>query len=228
MKSPVVKRSIVITGHKTSVSLEDAFWGGLKDIAASRNMTLSELVASIDADRRQGNLSSAIRLFVLDHYRALASGGAKTETRESGGRDRRCQRCTPNNVSSAERGWRRVLRGRVRSAPARADFAAPGAGPILSGGGNAGRLLGGGRRNARRTRGAKRGRRCGGRWRRLFHDLRCRQCCRSRAGDGSRLRVAPFRFALVLRLAPFGLAPLRVAAFGVSRRSASIASICFA
>ena len=69
MKSPVVKRSIVINGHKTSVSLEDAFWTGLKDIAASRNVTLSELVASIDTDRRQGNLSSAIRLFVLDHYR---------------------------------------------------------------------------------------------------------------------------------------------------------------
>ena len=82
MKSPVVKRSIVITGHKTSVSLEDAFWTGLKDIAASRNVTLSELVASIDADRRQGNLSSAIRLFVLDHYRALA--GAREETRASG------------------------------------------------------------------------------------------------------------------------------------------------
>ena len=70
MKSPVVKRSIVIAGHKTSVSLEDAFWGGLKDIASSRNMTLSDLVGSIDADRRQGNLSSAIRLFVLDHYRS--------------------------------------------------------------------------------------------------------------------------------------------------------------
>jgi predicted DNA-binding ribbon-helix-helix protein len=87
MKSPVVKRSIVITGHKTSVSLEDAFWSGLKDIATSRNMTLSELVAAIDADRRQGNLSSAIRLFVLDHYRALAGGGGRsTEPRESGGR----------------------------------------------------------------------------------------------------------------------------------------------
>lgn len=90
MKSPVAKRSIVITGHKTSVSLEDAFWGGLKDIATSRNMTLSELVAAIDADRRQGNLSSAIRLFVLDHYRALASrhggGGRSTESRETGGR----------------------------------------------------------------------------------------------------------------------------------------------
>jgi predicted DNA-binding ribbon-helix-helix protein len=71
MKSPVVKRSIVIAGHKTSVSLEDAFWKGLKDIAGSRDMTLSELVASIDTDRRHGNLSSAIRLFVLDHYRSL-------------------------------------------------------------------------------------------------------------------------------------------------------------
>ena len=69
MKSPVVKRSIVIAGHKTSVSLEDAFWKGLKDIAGSREITLSDLVASIDTDRRQGNLSSAIRLFVLDHYR---------------------------------------------------------------------------------------------------------------------------------------------------------------
>jgi predicted DNA-binding ribbon-helix-helix protein len=69
MKSPVVKRSIVIAGHKTSVSLEDAFWKGLKDIAGERNMTLSELVAAIDSERRHGNLSSAIRLFVLDHYR---------------------------------------------------------------------------------------------------------------------------------------------------------------
>ena len=88
MKSPVVKRSIVIAGHKTSVSLEDAFWSGLKDIAASRNMTLSELVASIDADRRQGNLSSAIRLFVLDHYRAQAGGSAGVqddEKRAAGG-----------------------------------------------------------------------------------------------------------------------------------------------
>ena len=70
MKSPVVKRSIVIAGHKTSVSLEDAFWKGLKEIADARDMTLSELVASIDSDRRHGNLSSAIRLFVLDHFRS--------------------------------------------------------------------------------------------------------------------------------------------------------------
>jgi len=66
MKSPVVKRSIVIAGHKTSVSLEDAFWKCLKEIAGSHNITLSDLVASIDTDRRHGNLSSAIRLFVLD------------------------------------------------------------------------------------------------------------------------------------------------------------------
>jgi predicted DNA-binding ribbon-helix-helix protein len=72
MKSPVIKRSIVIAGHKTSVSLEDAFWGGLKDIAMSRGMTLSELVATIDTGRQHGNLSSAIRLFVLDHYRSLS------------------------------------------------------------------------------------------------------------------------------------------------------------
>jgi predicted DNA-binding ribbon-helix-helix protein len=69
MKSPVVKRSIVIAGHKTSVSLEDAFWKSLKEIANSREVTLSDLVASIDSERRHGNLSSAIRLFVLDHYR---------------------------------------------------------------------------------------------------------------------------------------------------------------
>ena len=79
MKSPVVKRSIVIAGHKTSVSLEDAFWQGLKQIAAERSMTLSDMVATIDTDRRHGNLSSAIRLFVLDYYR----GGGNPPGRDS-------------------------------------------------------------------------------------------------------------------------------------------------
>jgi len=73
MKSPVVKRSIVIAGHKTSVSLEDEFWKTLKEIAAGRDMTLSELVAAIDSERQLGNLSSAIRLFVLGFYRAQIS-----------------------------------------------------------------------------------------------------------------------------------------------------------
>ena len=70
MKSPVVKRSIVVAGHKTSVSLEDAFWKGLKEIATGRGITLSEMVGAIDSAGAQGNLSSALRLFVLDHYRS--------------------------------------------------------------------------------------------------------------------------------------------------------------
>lgn len=74
MKSPVVKRSIVIAGHKTSVSLEDAFWRSLKEIALGRRTTLSDLVATIDSERQHGNLSSAIRLFVLDHYQARNDG----------------------------------------------------------------------------------------------------------------------------------------------------------
>lgn len=73
MNSLVVKRSIVIAGHKTSVSLEDAFWSGLKDIAHRDHMTLSNMVSSIDKLRRHGNLSSAIRLFVLDRVRTPVS-----------------------------------------------------------------------------------------------------------------------------------------------------------
>ena len=83
MKSPVVKRSIVIAGHKTSVSLEDAFWTGLKDIAIAQRTTLSDLVASIDGERRHGNLSSAIRLFVLDHYRTRGNGDGDAKTPET-------------------------------------------------------------------------------------------------------------------------------------------------
>jgi predicted DNA-binding ribbon-helix-helix protein len=74
MKSPIVKRSIVIAGHKTSVSLEDAFWKGLKEIAIGRNVTLSDLVAGINTERTHGNLSSAIRLFVLSAYQDQISG----------------------------------------------------------------------------------------------------------------------------------------------------------
>ena len=73
MKSLVVKRSIVIAGHKTSVSLEDAFWRGLKEIAQGHHMTLSTMVGEIDNGRQQGNLSSAIRLFVLDNIRTRAA-----------------------------------------------------------------------------------------------------------------------------------------------------------
>ncbi|HEY6255184.1 MAG TPA: ribbon-helix-helix domain-containing protein [Xanthobacteraceae bacterium] len=68
-KSLIVKRSIVIAGHKTSISLEEPFWRALKEIAGRRKMGLSELVTSIDSERSQTNLSSAIRLFVLGFYR---------------------------------------------------------------------------------------------------------------------------------------------------------------
>ena len=79
MKSSVVKRSIVIDGHKTSVSLEDPFWSDLKKIAHVQQATLSALVTKIDGTREQGNLSSAIRLFVLHHFREdKRKGLAKT------------------------------------------------------------------------------------------------------------------------------------------------------
>ena len=76
MKSAVLKRSIVIAGHKTSVSLEDAFWSGLKEISKGQNATLSDMVADIDSQRQFGNLSSAIRLFVLEQARAQLSSTA--------------------------------------------------------------------------------------------------------------------------------------------------------
>ena len=83
MKSPIVKRSIVIGGHKTSVSLEDAFWSGLKEIALGQHTTLSNTVAEIDRCRQQSNLSSAIRLFVLDRVRARPSKGAAKQVEVS-------------------------------------------------------------------------------------------------------------------------------------------------
>jgi predicted DNA-binding ribbon-helix-helix protein len=70
MKSPVAKRSIIFGGRKTSVSLEDAFWQGLQEIAQTRRMTLPALVEEIDAQRQHSNLSSALRLFVLEFYRS--------------------------------------------------------------------------------------------------------------------------------------------------------------
>jgi predicted DNA-binding ribbon-helix-helix protein len=73
MTSPVIKRSILIAGHRTSVSLEDAFWKALKDIARARRVSVAELIASIDGARQTGdhagNLCSAIRVFVLDYYK---------------------------------------------------------------------------------------------------------------------------------------------------------------
>ncbi len=94
MKSAVVKRSIVIAGHKTSVSLEDAFWKALKEIAGGRDTSMSDLVAAIDSERRHGNLSSAIRLFVLDYYRNQQAGD-KHEKGES-------DRATPRHAEQVD------------------------------------------------------------------------------------------------------------------------------
>jgi predicted DNA-binding ribbon-helix-helix protein len=73
-KSPVIKRSIMINRHKTSISLEDDFWNALQEISAAQGIRVSELVAIIDQPREHTNLSSATRLYVLNYYRSRASG----------------------------------------------------------------------------------------------------------------------------------------------------------
>ena len=70
MKSALVKRSMVVSGRKTSVSLEEPFWQDLAAIATERGTTVSDLVSAIDTDRQFGNLSSTVRLFVLEHHLA--------------------------------------------------------------------------------------------------------------------------------------------------------------
>jgi predicted DNA-binding ribbon-helix-helix protein len=69
-KSVVFKHSIFINGRKTSVSLENAFWHGLREIADQENMTVPMLIEQIDRNRNTCNLSSAIRLFVFNHLRS--------------------------------------------------------------------------------------------------------------------------------------------------------------
>ena len=70
MQTAVIKRSIVLNGHKTSVSLENEFWNALREIAVRENTTLSTLVGKIDHDRNSCNLSSAIRVYVFSYFRA--------------------------------------------------------------------------------------------------------------------------------------------------------------
>ncbi|MBX9617535.1 MAG: ribbon-helix-helix domain-containing protein [Hyphomicrobiales bacterium] len=69
MSEGIAKRSITIRGHRTSISLEDGFWHELRAIAAERRMTLTALITAIDEQRRHANLSSALRLAVLEHLR---------------------------------------------------------------------------------------------------------------------------------------------------------------
>ncbi|WP_298358528.1 ribbon-helix-helix domain-containing protein [Rhodoblastus sp.] len=67
------KHSLVIAGHNTSVSLESAFWDALREWAQERGTSVAALVAEVDATRGEANLSSALRVRLLDHYRGKAS-----------------------------------------------------------------------------------------------------------------------------------------------------------
>jgi predicted DNA-binding ribbon-helix-helix protein len=80
MQSTVHKRSVLIGTHKTSISLEDAFWASFKQIAVSRRTTCSGLLAEVNQHREASNLSSAIRLFVLQHYQEQARQSASSFT----------------------------------------------------------------------------------------------------------------------------------------------------
>lgn len=73
-KSAVTKRSVVIGGHKTSVSLEEPFWAEVRSIAGNEQITVSSLLRRIDRERSNANLSSAIRVYVLEHVRDRANG----------------------------------------------------------------------------------------------------------------------------------------------------------
>jgi predicted DNA-binding ribbon-helix-helix protein len=106
MRSSVVRRSIVVAGHKTSASFEDAFWKTFKEIADGRHLTLSELVAAIDGERQRGNMSSAIRLFVLDFYRDKVS---EYEKRDRTSRDVR-RHHSPDCANSRALGRHRAQR----------------------------------------------------------------------------------------------------------------------
>ena len=74
MTARPIKRSLTLRGHRTSVSLEEPFWTAFRDIAAARSQPLNDLAAEIDAGRTgDDGLASAIRVFILNHYRAAAA-----------------------------------------------------------------------------------------------------------------------------------------------------------
>ena len=66
--SGIIKRSVTVAGHRTSVTLESAFWDSLKDIAHTRGLSVNTLIAEVDQQQPE-NLSSALRVFVLDYYK---------------------------------------------------------------------------------------------------------------------------------------------------------------
>lgn len=76
-KSPVMKRGIIARGYRTSATLEQAFWDGLKEIAIERRLTLTSLIGQIEEQRSSPNMSSAIRIYVLAYYRERSRESAK-------------------------------------------------------------------------------------------------------------------------------------------------------
>ena len=68
-----MKRSVTLNGHRTSVSLEDEFWGALKELAGARGVSVNRLIAEIDRDRGAGNLSSALRRYILQSVRGRSA-----------------------------------------------------------------------------------------------------------------------------------------------------------
>ena len=73
IKSSVGKRSMIVNGRDSSVSIEGAFWNALKEIAVAQNISANALISKIDSERDATNLSSAIRVYVVEHYRLTAS-----------------------------------------------------------------------------------------------------------------------------------------------------------
>jgi predicted DNA-binding ribbon-helix-helix protein len=85
MSAGVVKRSVAVAGHRTSISLEEPFWDALREIAGRRGLSVQALIGEIDAGREVQNLSSAIRVFVLETFRGAGAGQAAREpTRPAG------------------------------------------------------------------------------------------------------------------------------------------------
>ena len=77
LKTLICKRSVILGGRKTSVSIENEFWDGLREIAVSQRLSIAELVTQIARNRDNINLSSSIRLYVFNHFRARAQVAAK-------------------------------------------------------------------------------------------------------------------------------------------------------
>jgi predicted DNA-binding ribbon-helix-helix protein len=76
IKSLVLKQSVSINGHHSSISIEGAFWKALQEIAVSQNISANALVSKIDGEREASNLSSAIRVYVVEHHRLVANASA--------------------------------------------------------------------------------------------------------------------------------------------------------